>query len=86
MSALEALASSTPVISTPGAGLLKLEQAGGFVCQPNVDAIREALARASGWSIAERTVRGQRARALALTSYAPNVVAPQYVSLYQSVL
>jgi glycosyltransferase involved in cell wall biosynthesis len=86
MSALEALASSTPVISTPAAGLADLEEGGGVVCEPSVDAIRQALIQAAAWSIAERKLRGQRARALALRSYAPDVVAPRYVSLYESLL
>jgi glycosyltransferase involved in cell wall biosynthesis len=84
MSALEALACGTPVITTRAAGLADAERGGGLLVEPTMEAIEEALRRASGWSVEERNRRGAQARALALDTYAPAVVGPKYVSMYQS--
>lgn len=84
MSALESLACSTPVITTPAAGLAETERAGGILANPTVDAIEDALRRASNWSVENRRLRGARARAVAMDTYAPSVVGPKYVAMYQS--
>jgi glycosyltransferase involved in cell wall biosynthesis len=84
MSALEALACGTPVITTPEAGLPDTERGGGILAEPTTEAIEEALRRASNWSVEDRKRRGAQARAVALDTYAPAVVGPKYVSMYQS--
>jgi glycosyltransferase involved in cell wall biosynthesis len=84
MSALEALACSTPVLTTPGAGLAGAARGGGIVVEPTVDAVEEALRQAADWSEDERRQRGMKARAVALDTYSPDVLRPQYLSLYRS--
>jgi len=86
MSALEALACGTPVITTPAAGLADAERGGGVLAEPTVDAIEDALRKASDWSLEDRRLRGAQARAVALDTYAPAVVGPKYVSMYQSLM
>ena len=86
MSALESLACSTPVITTPAAGLADAERGGGILAKPTVEAIEEALRRAADWSVEERRLRGVQARGVALDTYAPAVVGPKYVSMYQSLM
>ncbi len=84
MSALEALACGTPVITTRAAGLADAERGGGMLVEPTVEAIQEALRKASNWSTEDRRLRGTKARAVALDTYAPAVIGPKYVSMYQS--
>ena len=84
MSALEALACGTPVITTRAAGLAEAERGGGMLAEPTAEAIEEALRKAAGWSIEDRRQRGACARAVALDTYAPAVIGAKYVSLYRS--
>jgi glycosyltransferase involved in cell wall biosynthesis len=86
MSALESMACATPVITTPAAGLADTERGGGILTEPTVDAIEDALRRASSWSIEDRKRRGAQARALAVETYSPAVIGPKYVSMYKSLM
>lgn len=84
MSALEALACGTPVITTRAAGLADAERGGGMLVEPTLEAVEEALRKASNWGVEDRRSRGAQARAVALDTYAPAVVGPKYVAMYQS--
>jgi glycosyltransferase involved in cell wall biosynthesis len=86
MSALESLACSTPVITTPAAGLADTERGGGILAKPTVEAIEEALRRAADWSVEDRKLRGAQARGVAVDTYAPAIVGPKYMSMYQSLM
>jgi glycosyltransferase involved in cell wall biosynthesis len=86
MSALEALACATPVITTPAAGLADTERGGGILAEPTTEAIEQALRKASSWSVKDREMRGGRARAVAVDTFSPAVVGSKYVAMYRSLV
>lgn len=82
MTVLEAMACSTPVVTTRGAGIDDVPEGGGILTSPAVGKIAQALTESGSWSFAERLSRGNAARHLLERRYSWNVVAPQYLSLY----
>lgn len=86
MAALEAMATGVPVITTHGAGLDDVEQAGGFLVDTNPTEICRAIEAALEWNLSERKERGLRGRRIVEQNYSWPAVWPKYEALYASLL
>ncbi len=81
---LEAAACRTPVLASTECGLVQgWDRAGGAVFALEQDALSAALNQAASWSESERCSRGASLRRLVESYYNWDVIAPQWLSLYQ---
>ena len=80
---LEAAACRTPVITTYQSGVPDDWAAnGGILIKPDIYEITQSLLQASQWSRSERDQRGNSLRNLVERTYSTQVLAPQWVALY----
>jgi glycosyltransferase involved in cell wall biosynthesis len=86
MVALEAMACSTPVVTTHAAGFAELPEWGGLLVNPEADELHVAIMDVITWSLDEREKRGERALELVCSRYSWDVVAQRYDHLYQQAL
>ncbi len=86
MSALEALSSGTPVLTSKESGLADLRSAGSLEAELNVDSVRAGLQQAAAWTMPERACRSGLARQYARDRFSPAALAPTYLALYRSVV
>lgn len=83
---LEAAAVKLPVVTTYGTGLCGWEEAGGILVQPRVEELSRALEQVFSWSESERQERGEKLRQLVERRYSWQVVGPQWLELYASLI
>lgn len=83
---LEAAWAGTPSITTTAAGLHDWEEGGGLLVDGSIEALREALVAATGWTNDERMARGQSSRELVARRYILDAVGPQWLDLYGSLV
>ena len=86
MVALEAMACSTPVVTTHASGFSELPEWGGVLVNSDADELHTALMGVIAWSPDERAKRGTMAVDLARSRYSWDVVAQRYDRLYQQAL
>ncbi|MEI7464272.1 MAG: glycosyltransferase [Burkholderiales bacterium] len=86
MANLEAAWASTPSITTTAAGLHDWQAGGGMLVDGSVDALRDALVAATGWTSDERMARGKASRGLVSRRYILDAVGPQWLALYDSLV
>ena len=90
ISVLEAIASGTPVLTTPGVPLATLiEQFGlGWVAPPEKTAMAGALARAfvAMQNAGSKAIRGDRGRKLAAENFAWEIIAARMAKFYEAIL
>lgn len=86
MVTLEAMACSVPVITTFSAGLLDIPDGGGLLINPDAEELRNSLVQSLSWSDGERKARGKAARTLVERRYSWDVVRPQYMNMYRSMV
>ncbi len=84
MSALEAMASSVPVVTSHAAGLPDVPEGGGLLINPTVHELEAALIKALRWPEADRQARGTAARKLMERRYSWDVVARRYLDFYET--
>jgi glycosyltransferase involved in cell wall biosynthesis len=82
MVALEAMAASTPLVTTFEAGLDDIEEGGGYLSHPDPNELEAILSKVVSWSDSDRRRRGSSARALVVKRYSWKVVAPLWLDLY----
>ena len=86
MVALEAMACSTPVVTTHASGFSELASWGGVLINSDFDELHVALMDVIGWSLDERAKRGAKGCDLVRHHYTWDVVAQSYDGLYQQAL
>jgi glycosyltransferase involved in cell wall biosynthesis len=80
---LEAAACRTPVITTYQSGVSDDWAAnGGILINPDVNEIAQSLLKVSQWSRSERDHRGDSLRHLVERTYSTQVLASQWIALY----
>jgi glycosyltransferase involved in cell wall biosynthesis len=83
---LECASAGIPVITTYETGLDDWEKNGGILIHPNVEELAKALEQVFSWSESERNGRGNSLRQLVRQRYCWEVVGPQWIELYSSLL
>jgi glycosyltransferase involved in cell wall biosynthesis len=84
LTSLEALATGSPVLTTPEAGPPEVAKHGGLVCAHGVASLRKGIAEVLQWSDAEIADRRVASRQLAEDKFSWRVVGPRYLELYRS--
>jgi glycosyltransferase involved in cell wall biosynthesis len=83
---LEAAACGTPTITTFETGLTRWGESGGMLIHPNVHELAVSLRQVSAWTDSERISRGKVSRRFIEQFFSWDVVLPQWLELYESVL
>jgi glycosyltransferase involved in cell wall biosynthesis len=79
---LEAAAHYLPSITTHQTGLWDWEAGGGYLVQPDITSLTQALESAASWSDSERAHRGIASHSLVEQRYSWKVVLPLWKELY----
>jgi glycosyltransferase involved in cell wall biosynthesis len=83
---LEVGAAATPLITTYEAGILEWEKAGGILIHPQVEELSKAFEQVLSWTEEEQKDRGRRLRSLVESHFSWQVVGPQWMDIYDSLL
>ncbi|MBN1126552.1 MAG: glycosyltransferase [Sedimentisphaerales bacterium] len=87
VSVLEAMASAKPVLITPRCNFPEVvENKAGLCCEPNVDALEEALRRLLDMNLLQRSAMGLRGRQLVKTRYTWDAMAGRMLTVYECIL
>jgi glycosyltransferase involved in cell wall biosynthesis len=83
---LEIATTGTPLISTFEAGITDWQDKGAILVRPEVEELAKTLEQVFSWSDSERQARGHSLRQLVRQRYCWEVVGPQWLELYSSLL
>jgi glycosyltransferase involved in cell wall biosynthesis len=83
---LEAAACGTPTITTFETGLTRWGESGGLLIHPDVHELADSLRQVSAWTDSERISRGEVSRRFIEQFFSWDVILPQWLDLYESVL
>ncbi len=83
---LESASCYTPTITTYQTGLLRWEDGGNILINPNIYELKQALKKVMSWSLEERINRGKIARQFIEKNFSSETVGKMWIKLYSKLI